>query len=64
MRLINNNHATDPGLNLALEEYCLRNLNASSDYILFYINAPSVIIGKHQNPFQEFNGEFVQKNQI
>ena len=55
MRLINNNFTTDPGMNLALEEYCLRNLNASYDYILFYINAPSVIIDNHQNPFQEFN---------
>lgn len=64
MLLINNNGATDPSLNLALEEYCYRNLDPRRDYVLFYINQPSIIIGNHQNPFQEINFEFAGRNKI
>ena len=64
MRLIDNNNITDPYLNLALEEFCLRNLDAGFDYLLFYVNKPSVVVGKHQNPFQEFNFEYAQENGI
>ena len=60
MYLINNNGVTDAGINLALEEYCLRNLDSTHDYLLFYINAPSVIVGKHQNPHQEINYEYIK----
>ena len=51
-------------MNLALEEYCLRNLDAANDYVLFYINQPSIIIGKHQNPFKECNVEYARKRGI
>ena len=64
MFLIDNNSITDPYLNLALEEYCLRNLDAAFDYLLFYVNEPSIIVGKHQNLFQEFNFEYAQDNGI
>jgi len=64
MRLIDNNGATDPATNLALEEYCYRNLDPRHNYVLFYINQPSVIIGNHQNPFQEVNFEFAVQNSI
>jgi lipoate-protein ligase A len=64
MLLIDNNNNTDPYLNLALEEFCLRNLDASFDYLLFYVNEPSIIVGKHQNLFQEFNIEYAQENGI
>ena len=40
---------TDPAMNLALEEYALRNLPlADGGILLFYINEPSIIIGKNQ----------------
>ena len=55
MQFIHNNNLSDPHINLALEEFCLRNPDMTEDYVLFYINAPSVIIGKHQNPFEECN---------
>lgn len=55
MYLIDNRDLTDPSINLALEEYCLKNLDPNNDYMLFCINAPSVIVGKHQNPFSEAN---------
>ena len=64
MLLINNKNITDPTFNLALEEYCVRNLNMKNDYLLFYINNPSVIIGKHQNTIEEINSEYVKKNNV
>jgi lipoate-protein ligase A len=64
MLLIDNNGATDPTLNLALEEYCYRNLDPHRDYVLFYINQPSIIIGNHQNPFQEIDFELAGRNKI
>ena len=64
MRFIHNNNISNPRINLAFEEYCLRNLNVNEEYVLFYVNAPSVIIGRHQNPFEECNGAYLQKNNI
>jgi lipoate-protein ligase A len=64
MLLITNNEITDPAINLALEEHCFRNLDPACDYLLFYINRPSVIIGRHQNPFQEINQDLACQNNI
>ncbi len=61
---IDNRGNTDPRINLALEEYALRNLDISQDYILFYINRPSVIIGRHQNTMEEINYEFIRENGV
>lgn len=64
MKLILNSN-NDPAVNLALEEYCVRNLDVENEmYLLFYINKPSVIIGKHQNTIEEINKQFVDKNGI
>lgn len=64
MFLIRHNDVSDPAINLALEEHCLRNLNPGSEYLLFYINRPSIILGRHQNPFQEFNQELARQKGI
>ncbi len=64
MFLINNNAVTDPAVNLALEEHCFRNIDPTFEYLLFYINRPSIIIGRHQNPFQEFNQDLVRRRKI
>ncbi len=64
LQLIKNNNIIDPAINLALEEYCLRNLDPGSEYLLFYINQPSIIIGRHQNPFQEFNQKLARQKNI
>jgi lipoate-protein ligase A len=64
MYLIDNPDVTDPAINLALEEYCLKNLDPNHDYMLFYINAPCVIFGKHQNPFVEANVAYVMDKGI
>jgi lipoate-protein ligase A len=64
MKLILNNDNRDPCINLALEEYCVRNLDISVPYLLLYINDPSIIIGKHQNTLEEINLPYVRANNI
>ena len=60
MIFIHNEGNTDPHLNLALEEYALRNFDYGQDYPLFYINEPSIIIGRNQNTLEEINHEYVE----
>lgn len=62
MRFVSNNGITDPTLNLALEEYILRSLPDNDDYLLFYINEPSIIIGKNQNTVEEVNADYVESS--
>ncbi|MGO4548784.1 lipoate--protein ligase [Paenibacillus sp. 2TAB23] len=64
MRFVSNNGITDPAMNLALEEYILRSLPDHDDYLLFYINEPSIIIGKNQNTVEEINAEYVEANKL
>ncbi len=65
MKLIDNNNNHDATINLALEEYCVRNLDFESEnYLLFYINSPSIIIGKHQNTIEEINPDKVKEKNI
>lgn len=65
MRLISNNESHDPAINLALEEYCVRNFDLTSDeFILIYLNQPCVVIGKHQNVFAEANLPFLRSHGI
>lgn len=55
---------TDPRVNLAIEEYVLKYLDIDQTFLLFYINEPSIIIGKHQNTVEEINVDYVEKNKI
>lgn len=64
MILIDNENNHDPRINLALEEYVVRNFEPDQDYLLFYINQPSIIIGKHQNTVEEINAQYVQDNGV
>lgn len=64
MIFIENEGHTNPRLNLALEEYILRNLSPTNDYLLFYINEPSIIIGRNQNTLEEINQRYVEDNNI
>lgn len=64
MIFIENEGNFDPRLNLALEEYALRNFSPDTDYLLFYINEPSIIIGRNQNTLEEINLEYVKDNNI
>ncbi|WP_417212839.1 lipoate--protein ligase [Bizionia sp.] len=64
MIFIDNEGHTNPKLNLALEEYALRHFDTSTDYLLFYINEPSIIIGRNQNTLEEINQEYIDDNNI
>lgn len=64
MLFIDNKNNTDPRINLAIEEYALKHLDIDETYLLFYINEPSIIIGKHQNTVEEINVDYVRENGI
>jgi lipoate---protein ligase len=64
LKFIHNQGITNPTINLAIEEYALSNLDIDETYLLFYINEPSIIIGKNQNTFEEINSEYVRDNGI
>ncbi|SHE80869.1 lipoate-protein ligase [Seinonella peptonophila] len=64
MKFIDNQNINDPRINLAIEEYALRHLQTDDTFLLFYINQPSIIIGKHQNTVEEIHVDYVNENQI
>ncbi|UXR78910.1 MULTISPECIES: lipoate--protein ligase [unclassified Staphylococcus] len=66
MKFISNNNNTDPTLNLAMEEYVLKNVPMDNDesYFLFYINRPSIIVGKNQNTIEEVHQSYIDENNI
>ncbi|MGX5790090.1 lipoate--protein ligase [Staphylococcus equorum] len=64
MKFINNNDITDPTLNLAMEEYVLKNMPKDDSYFLFYVNRPSIIIGKNQNTIEEVNKPYIDAHNI
>jgi len=61
---IDNKGITDPRINLAIEEYALKHLNIDETYLLFYINRPSIIIGRNQNTIEEINSDYVDEKGI
>ncbi|MEK5040680.1 lipoate--protein ligase [Sporosarcina sp. FSL K6-3457] len=65
MYFIDNKGITDPRINLAIEEYILKNMDIDKDpFLLFYINEPSIIIGKNQNTVEEIDTDYVEANGI
>ncbi|UOQ92784.1 lipoate--protein ligase [Halobacillus shinanisalinarum] len=65
MLVINHDvESNDPHINLAVEEYALKNLDINETYLLFYVNKPSIIIGKNQNTVEEINTNYVEDNGI
>ena len=59
MLFIDNRDITDARVNLALEEHVLRNRLAADDLLLFYVNAPAIIIGRNQNTIEEISPDTV-----
>ena len=55
---------TDPAINLAIEYHLLNNVILDEPILLFYINEPSIIIGRNQNTIEEINTEYVEKKNI
>lgn len=64
MKFIDNKGITDPMINLAMEEYVLKHIPPDDSYFLFYINAPSIIIGKNQNTLEEINKPYIDAKGI
>lgn len=64
MKFIDNEGITDPRINLAIEEYVLQNFGKEDTYLLFYINEPSIIIGRNQNTVEEINTSYVDEKGI
>src|SRR6187551_611227 len=64
MLFVDNQDVTDARLNLALEEYVLRNKMTDEDILLFYVNRPSIIIGRNQNTIEEIDPDVVAARSI
>ena len=64
MKFIDNRGVTSAPANLALEEHVLRTVTGDDSYLLFYVNAPSIIIGRHQNTVEEVNADVVRERGI
>lgn len=58
------NENNDPRVNLAIETYLLKEMPLDEPILLFYINDPSIIIGRNQNTIEEINKEYVEEKGI
>ncbi|MFD2308501.1 lipoate--protein ligase [Enterococcus termitis] len=58
------NENNDPRVNLAIETYLLKEKPLDEPILLFYINDPSIIIGRNQNTIEEINKEYVDEKGI
>ncbi|GAB7365236.1 hypothetical protein MBLNU230_g6321t1 [Neophaeotheca triangularis] len=48
-------NSRDAYLNLSIEHYLLQNAHVDSKVLFMYVNRPSIIIGRNQNPWLEAN---------
>lgn len=64
MIYVPNDTERDPRINLAIETHLLKNMPLDEPILLFYINEPSIIIGRNQNTIEEINKEYVDEHQI
>jgi lipoate---protein ligase len=64
MIFVDNLGNTDARQNLALEEYVLRHRMGDDDLLLFYVNAPAIIIGRNQNTIEEIASDVVDARGI
>lgn len=58
------NDLRDPRLNLAIETFLLQEMQTDEPILLFYINEPSIIIGRNQNTIAEINQHYVDEHNI
>lgn len=64
MIFVSNEERTDPRINLAIETYLLKEMPLDEPILLFYINEPSIIIGRNQNTIEEINKDYVEEKGI
>ncbi|MBS4749649.1 lipoate--protein ligase [Carnobacteriaceae bacterium zg-ZUI78] len=64
MYFVDNKEITDPRVNIALETYLVENKLVDEPILLFYINEPSIIIGRNQNTAEEVNQSYIDEKGI
>lgn len=64
MYFVDNQNHLDPSVNIALETFLLKEKKLDEPILLFYINEPSIIIGRNQNTIEEINQGYVEDQGI
>lgn len=64
MYFVDNSNNYDASLNIALETYLVENRLVAEPILLFYINDPSIIVGRNQNTIEEVNQAYVEEKGI
>lgn len=64
MLLVDAGDTIDARINLAVEEYVFRHKPTTEDVLLFYVNAPAIIIGRNQNTLEEIAPAAVAERNI
>lgn len=64
MYFVDNGNNYDASLNIALETYLVENRLVDEPILLFYINDPSIIVGRNQNTIEEVNQAYVEEKGI
>ncbi|UJF25257.1 lipoate--protein ligase [Suttonella sp. R2A3] len=64
MYFVDNQNHYDASTNIALETYLVENRLVDEPILLFYINDPSIIIGRNQNTIEEINRDYVAEHGI
>ncbi len=61
---VDNQGTDDPAINLAIEEFLVREADRRESFFFPYINRSAVILGKHQNVLAEVNLKYCWENGI
>lgn len=64
MIFVDNENNYDASVNIALETYLVENKLVDEPILLFYINKPSIIIGRNQNTIEEVNQPYLDEKGI
>lgn len=64
MIFVDNQNNYDASVNIALETYLVENRLVDEPILLFYINKPSIIIGRNQNTAEEINQAYIDEHDI
>lgn len=57
-----NSKSTNPYINLAIEEYLLKNMEENC--FMLWQNEPTIVVGKHQNTIAEININYIKEKDI
>ncbi len=55
---------TDAYFNLAAEEFVFSQLDRGQEYLLLWQNRNAIVVGLHQNTYEEINPDFVKQNNV